>query len=117
MTRSAYMQRRAGASLDAPSHWLEQEADRLADKALAAPHTPASPVGRAHPRTEPMQGAVPDAVRRTLTSPGRALDEGLRRDMTQRFGHDFARVRVHTDSRAGQSAVDLQAQAYTVGHA
>jgi hypothetical protein len=31
------------------------------------------------------------------------------------FGHDFTRVRVHTDARAATSARALQAQAYTVG--
>jgi outer membrane protein OmpA-like peptidoglycan-associated protein len=36
--------------------------------------------------------------------------------MEQRFGHDFSRVRVHSGDAAEQSAEDVNAQAYTVGH-
>ena len=36
--------------------------------------------------------------------------------MEQRFGHDFFRVRVHSDGVAEQSARDVNAHAYTVGH-
>jgi hypothetical protein len=35
--------------------------------------------------------------------------------MESRFGHDFSRVRVHTDARAAESAHALNASAYTVG--
>jgi len=35
--------------------------------------------------------------------------------MEPRFGHDFSRVKVHTDDRAARSARDVQALAYTVG--
>jgi GH24 family phage-related lysozyme (muramidase) len=35
--------------------------------------------------------------------------------MESRFGHDFSRVRVHTDARAAQSARAVDALAYTVG--
>jgi hypothetical protein len=35
--------------------------------------------------------------------------------MDPRFGHDFSRVRVHSDARAAQSAKDINARAYTVG--
>jgi hypothetical protein len=36
--------------------------------------------------------------------------------MEQRFSHDFSRVRVHSDTAAQQSAQDVKANAYTVGH-
>jgi hypothetical protein len=36
--------------------------------------------------------------------------------MEPRFGHDFSRVRVHTDARAAESARAVNARAYTVGH-
>jgi hypothetical protein len=36
--------------------------------------------------------------------------------MEQRFGHDFSRVRVHSGAAAEQSARDVNAHAYTVGH-
>jgi hypothetical protein len=35
--------------------------------------------------------------------------------MEPRFGHDFSRVRVHTDARAAESAEAVHATAYTVG--
>jgi Domain of unknown function (DUF4157) len=37
-------------------------------------------------------------------------------EMEQRFGHDFSRVRVHFGTAAEQSAQDVNAHAYTVGH-
>ena len=36
--------------------------------------------------------------------------------MEQRFGHDFSRVRVHSGGAAEQSARDVNANAFTVGH-
>ena len=36
--------------------------------------------------------------------------------MEQRFGHDFSQVRVHSGGAAEQSARDVNANAYTVGH-
>jgi hypothetical protein len=36
--------------------------------------------------------------------------------MEQRFDHDFSRVRVHSGAVAEQSAQDVDAQAYTMGH-
>jgi hypothetical protein len=36
--------------------------------------------------------------------------------MGQRFGHDFSQVRVHIGTAAEQSARDVNAHAYTVGH-
>ncbi|WP_307853191.1 DUF4157 domain-containing protein [Kitasatospora sp. RG8] len=56
-------------------------------------------------------GSVADA----LQSPGRPLDGGVRQDMGRALGHDFSRVRVHTDATAAESAAGLGAAAYTVG--
>jgi len=46
---------------------------------------------------------------------GAPLDVGTRADMESRLGHDFSDVRVHTDSRAHDSATAVNAHAYTVG--
>lgn len=46
---------------------------------------------------------------------GAPLDTGVRAAMEGRFGHNFSSVRVHTDSRAHESARSVGAQAYTVG--
>ena len=47
---------------------------------------------------------------------GRPLEGGVRSLMEQHFGHDFTAVRVHDDARAGRSAQQVSALAYTVGN-
>ena len=46
---------------------------------------------------------------------GAPLDADTRTDMELRLGHDFSDVRVHSDSRAHDSAAAVNAHAYTVG--
>ncbi len=58
---------------------------------------------------------APASVASVLASPGNPLEPTLRQDMGQRFGHDFSRVRVHTDAKADESARAVHAHAYTVG--
>ena len=98
---------------------LELEADRVAEQVLAA----AAAVGGAPMRIQRFTGSprgemstVPDSVDRVLAGSGRPLEPTLQQDMEQRFGHDFSRVRVHADGAAEQSARDVNANAYTVGH-
>ncbi len=59
--------------------------------------------------------SVPPIVHEVLRSPGQPLDPATRAFMEPRFGHDFSRVRVHTDAKAAQSARAVNALAYTVG--
>ena len=59
--------------------------------------------------------AVPPIVHDVLRSPGAPLDAQTRAFMEPRFGHDFSRVRVHTDAQAAESARAVNALAYTVG--
>jgi hypothetical protein len=100
---------------------LEQEADRIADQVLAAPAHPAAngappPIQRfSGQSTGQMDNTASASVDRALASPGRPLDTALREDMEHRFGHDFSRVRVHSDAAAEQSARDVNAHAYTAG--
>src|SRR5437868_7652253 len=61
------------------------------------------------------EGAVPDSVHEVLSAPGRPLDVATRSFMESRIGHDFSRVKVHTDMRAAESAQAVGALAYTVG--
>jgi hypothetical protein len=101
---------------------LELEADRIADRVMSA--SPNSVVNSAPPRiqrftvqTTAQAGMVaPASVDSVLSSPGSPLEPALQQDMGQRFGHDFSRVRVHTDAAAARSAQDVNANAYTVGH-
>jgi hypothetical protein len=60
-------------------------------------------------------GQAPPIVHEVLRSSGQPLDERTRAFMEPRFGHDFGRVRVHTDARAAESARAVGALAYTVG--
>src|SRR6185369_7717066 len=47
---------------------------------------------------------APAVVNEVLDSPGRPLESATRALMEPWFGRDFSDVRVHTDSRAAQSA-------------
>lgn len=69
--------------------------------------------GQVTERLEPAK--VPLNVHETLRAPGQPLDAETRAFMEPRFGHDFSQVRVHADEKAGQSAKDVSALAYTVG--
>jgi len=109
--------RAIGASHDP----LEQEADRVADQVLAVPAHLA--VSGTPPRIQRFTGQAtgetgmaPASVDRVLAGSGRPLDPALRQDMGQRFGHDFSRVRIHSGTAAEQSAREVNAHAYTVGH-
>jgi Domain of unknown function (DUF4157) len=105
-----------------PGDMYEQEADRIAEQVMSA--SPNSVVNSAPPRiqrfTEQTAGqadmVAPASVDSVLSSPGSPLEPGLQQDMGQRFGHDFSRVRVHTDAAAARSAQDVNATAYTVGN-
>src|SRR5205807_5887191 len=54
-------------------------------------------------------------VEDVLEEEGAGLDETTRAFMELRFGHDFSRVRIHTDARAAESTRSVSALAYTVG--
>lgn len=58
---------------------------------------------------------VPPIVHEVLRSSGTPLEPATRAFMEPFFGHDFSRVRVHTDARAAESARAVNALAYTVG--
>jgi hypothetical protein len=64
---------------------------------------------------QPAPATTPPVVHDVLGSPGRPLDADTRAYMEPRFGHDFSRVRVHTDAMAAESARSVSALAYTVG--
>lgn len=65
--------------------------------------------------TSQAEPSVPPIVQEVLRSPGQPLDAATRAFTEPRFGHDFSRVRVHTDARATESARAVNALAYTVG--
>src|SRR2546429_3347602 len=59
--------------------------------------------------------SAPPIVHEVLSAEGQPLDDGMRSVMESRLGHDFSRVRAHTDARAVESAQAVKALAYTVG--
>ena len=118
---------------------LEHEADRVADQVMRMPD-PETTVSAAplqisrkceacekedqeksklqmKPAATPSKpiGAAPAIVHDVLQSSGHPLDTATRAFMEPRFGHDFSRVRVHTDTTAAESARAVHARAYTQG--
>ena len=111
---------------------LEGEADRVADQVMRMP-APAlsaaneSPVVRrkcaaCEEEDKNVQvksdaqsaagGDAPPMVHDVLSTPGQPLDAATRAFFEPRFGADFGGVRVHTDSRASESARTIHARAY-----
>ena len=97
------------------------------DVAMAPPipkHAAAPPIRRRgissrgdHALTTHEIGQRPPAsVQHALAGPGRPLDAATRLDMARRFGHDFGHVRVHSGPAAEESAREVVARAYTLGH-
>lgn len=68
-----------------------------------------SPSGRA------FSGDIPPVVNEVVSSPGHPLEHKTRAFMEQKLGHDFGKVRVHTDGKAAESAAGINALAYTAG--
>jgi hypothetical protein len=122
--------------VSSPGDVYEQEADRIADQVMHMPDPQfqrTCACGAVCPRCrmgqvghqdsqakqgEPEQAAkalVPPVVNGGLRSSGRPIDSATREFMESRFGHDFSRVRVHTDRKATGSAEAMNAMAYTMG--
>lgn len=59
---------------------------------------------------------APPIVEEVLSTPGQPLAESARKTLEPGFGHDFSQVRIHDDSKAGESASAVNALAYTVGN-
>jgi Domain of unknown function (DUF4157) len=109
----------AKLKVNQPGDSYEQEADRIAGQVLA---TPAQQRVSGAPRIQRVAGqsanetlTAPPSVEQAVVSSGKPLDAALRREMEERFGHDFSQVRVHLGSVAEQSARDVNARAYTLG--
>lgn len=100
----------------------EREADRAADRAVRYARTGSlstvAPLARAQRRGAeggPGPGEATPAVHAVLATAGRPLEPRSRGVMEGAFGHDFGRVRIHTDAAAAASARSVAAHAYTVG--
>lgn len=126
-------------AVNIPGDIYEREADRVAEQVLSMPEsllqrTCAGGEGCAKSQTkQPDRGlerlqtkgvrasdlgetVVPPIANEVLHSSGQPLDPATRAFMELRFGYDFSQVRVHSGIAAEQSAQDLNAYAYTLGH-
>ena len=112
---------------------LEHEADHVADQVMRMPE-PGLAVTAGPPqlsrkcadceedklRRDPSgpqaaAGEAPEMVHQALRSSGQPLDTATRGYFEPRFGHDFSRVRIHSDASAAASARSVDARAYTYG--
>jgi hypothetical protein len=106
---------------------LEHEADRVADQVMRMPNPDLSITGappqisrkcaacEEEAKTLSGQTVALPIVEQVLQNGGGSLPDELRAEMEHRFANDFSNVRVHTDSRAAESAAAVGARAYTVG--
>jgi outer membrane protein OmpA-like peptidoglycan-associated protein len=108
----------AKLAINPPGDQYEQEADRVADHVVRVPEPGPEHRGL---QLKPVSGETPGPtetppiVHEILRTPGERLDAATRAFMEPRFGHDFGRVRVHTDAAGARSAEALHARAYTSG--
>jgi Domain of unknown function (DUF4157) len=127
----------AKLAINKPGDEYEQEADRISEQVMRMPdpqprasacdgacgtrqtrQTVQEPVPLQKNGVESDgvgETAAPPIVDDVLRSPGQPLDAATRAYFEPRFGHDFSRVRVHTDSEAADSVRSVGALAYTVG--
>jgi outer membrane protein OmpA-like peptidoglycan-associated protein len=118
-------------TVSTPDDPFEIEADRVADQVMRMPASAAemprisrlqisrladsSALHRSCAGCAAEDGDLSSVVAGGLSGGGQTLDDRARAFMESRFGHDFSHVRVHTASRAAESARALDARAYTVG--
>ncbi len=125
-------------TINRPGDVYEQEAEQVAEQVMRIPETrlqrtcvcggtcPKCQTGQPsqeqeHIQTRRIQASdmgqmtAPPIVHEVLHSSGQPLDPATRTFMEPRFGHDFSRVRMHTDTQAAESARSVNALAYTVG--
>ena len=116
--------------LGMPEHECEREAERISNEVMRVSEPKAHPASRLESpihKSQPLQvmraqtadvgsTAVSPEVHQTLRSAGQPLDFGTLNFMESRFGHDFGKVRVHTDEEAADAAKSIGARAFTVHH-
>jgi hypothetical protein len=129
----------AKLTVSTPGDSYELEADQIAEQVMRMPEpqlqracacsggcpscqTQQSSQAHEHLQTKPAgasasgQTTASPLVNDVLGSSGQPLDTATRAFMEPRFGYDFSAVRVHSGAVAEQSAREVNANAYTVGH-
>jgi hypothetical protein len=94
----------------------ETEATAVAAQIVATGRPNAAPLRATTPEVSTGDAMpAPASVDRVLATGGQPLEPQLRTRLEHLFGHEFARVRIHTDEAAAQSAHAIGAKAYTAG--
>jgi hypothetical protein len=99
-------------AISEPSDQHEQQADRLADQVMFGDR----PIDRSNRQ---VGSGTQDPIAASAGYPARgenALAPEDRRFFESRFHHNFADVKIYSDREANQSALALQARAYTTGN-
>lgn len=105
------------SNLSNTSNTIHRKCDACEDEEEEAAETPLMrKEAFASAAPTPPPDDTPLSIRNVLNSGGQPLDLQTRNFFEPRFGRDFSNVRVHTGSAAEQSARDVNANAYTVGH-
>lgn len=121
----------AKLTINRPGDIYEQEADRVAEQVMHMPESSVlSVMGENNligllaanengslktERNDIKQKEQPTLANKSSLPNGQPLDSGIRDFMEQRFYHDFSGVRVHANTEAAESALSVNALAYTVG--
>jgi Domain of unknown function (DUF4157) len=87
---------------------------RMGDACKEEDDTHEKPFRKERPGT-PAQSGTPAIVDEVLHSPGQPIDPVQRAFFEPRFGHDFSKVRTHTDGTAASAARSIGATAFAVG--
>lgn len=113
----------AKLTLSSPSDSYEREADRVADKVLTMPDAKIqtkSPITiqrkpESRSNTQELSSHTESKIN-SLYGSGEPLSSQTRSFFEPRFGEDFSKVRVHTDSSSNALASSINARAFTKGN-
>ena len=108
-----------------PGDIYEQEADRVAEQVMQMPEPQVQrqvePEEEEEIQTKELHGETSEITQNletdinTIKSSGQFLPKSSRAFFEPRFGQDFSQVRVHTDTKAAESARAVNAKAFTMG--
>ena len=127
-------------TINSPNDVYEQEADAMAEKIMHSPGNFKTANGFVQPRNLPVQrkcteceeekevhrkesassttsfSPLVESYINNLNGSGKYLSKAERNFFEPSFNYDFSQVRLHTDSRANDSADSINAHAYTQGN-
>lgn len=94
---------------------MSRLANPIAAPASTVERQPGPALASAKPKQQSGKVTAEQKPFPSLTSSGQPLPDALRNEFEPFFGHDLARVRIHTDRPAQSAAENLAADAFAVG--